>query len=236
MKNVRKLGKVIFYAVTLIVFGAGTVFTFMHRYNPDVPMLSKDNILAIAGALFLTVGELALVYAHAMTDSKELWRRIAAYTLALAQIVTIVYAAGTEAMAYMNESFSKNQASLVTKSTNEMTATLKGNKAKERVIGKSQETLEEVVKTAKNPEFTPFLVNFFVGLFTIVTLGLIQPREPWKRRKGNQMTPDLKAKAETKLGFALPEGAKAFDDGKGSSVILKKGREYLGSIPRKDIE
>jgi hypothetical protein len=49
------------------------------------------------------------------------------------------------------------------------------------------------------------------------------------------MTPEIKAQAERQIGYSLPQGATAYDDGKGSSVAVKKGRDYITTVSKKKI-
>ncbi len=232
--KIRKLGNVIFFAATLVVFLAGTVFTAMHRWNTNEAAISKANILAIAAGCFLTVGEIAFIFVHGLLDARELWRRATAYVLSLMLVATITYAACTEANAFMTEgNISFKQDAITKLSTDQQkAATTKGEKS--AAIYSSQRTLKKVLDESVKPDFFPFALNFFIGLFTIVTGTLIQPREPW-RRSGNIMTPRIQKAAQQKIGF-LPDGAKAYYDGKGSSIVVKSGREYLTTISKKDIE
>jgi hypothetical protein len=218
--KIRKLGNIVFFVVTLLVFAAGTIFTLAHRYNPNASIFSRDNILAIAAASFLTVAELAFIFLHGLLDSRQLWRRIASYVLSLGLIATITYATYTEASAYMQEGSAAAKANIINESN----------------ITRSQRTreLRSVLRDMKTTEFAPFAINFLYGLFCIVTGTLIQPREPWTRRRGNQMSPQVRAAAQSKIGF-VPETAKAYDDGKGYTMVIKNGREYLGTISKKDI-
>lgn len=234
--KIRKLGSIIFFATTLVVFFAGTAFTFLNRYNPEESFTSRGNILAIAGSFFLTVAELAFIFLHGLLDARELWRRIASYTLCLGLIGTITYATYTEAKAYMEERNTHQKTNAIATLSKEQQSKAKTKRERTLAIKESQNTLNETLKGIQATDFTPFAVNFLYGLFCIVTGTLIQPREPWKRRKGAvPLSTEAKAKIEGKIGF-LPDTAKAYDDGKGGSVIIKDGRNYLGSISRKEIE
>lgn len=232
--KIRKMSNVVFFAVTLIVFLAGTVFTAMHRWNSDTAVFSKWNILAIAAGAFLTVGEISFIFIHSLLDSRELWRRIAAYVLSLMLISTISYAACTEAYAFMQEgNVSTKQKAISALSTDQQkAATTKSEKS--AAIYSSQKNLKEILDATVQPDFTPFAVNFFMGLFCIVTGTLIQPREPWRKR-GNVMNDKIRGEATKKLGF-LPDGATAYYDGKASSITVKHGRQYLTTLSKKDIE
>lgn len=232
--KIRKLGNVVFFIATLVIFLAGTVFTALHRWNTNAPIFSKDNVLALAAGCFLTVGEIAFVYVHALLDDRELWRRMAAYVLALLLISTITYAACTEANAFMVEGNIATKQDAITKLSvdQQKAATTRGEKS--AAIYASQKTLKQVLDESVKPDFFPFALNFFVGLFCLVTGTMIQPREQWRRR-GNIMTPAIQKAAEKKVGF-LKDGAKAYYDGKGSSIIIKNGREYVTTISKKDVE
>lgn len=232
--KIRKLGNVVFFAATLVVFLAGTVFTAMHRWNTKEPAISKANILAIAAGCFLTVGEIAFIYVHGLLDSRELWRRIAAYVLSLLLVGTITYAACTEASAFMVEGNISTKQDAISKLSTDQQKAATTKREKSAAIYASQKTLKEVLDESATPDFFPFALNFAVGLFCLVTGTLIQPREPWRRR-GNIMTPAIAKAAEKKIGF-LQDGTKAYYDGKGSSIIIKNGREYVTTISKKDVE
>jgi hypothetical protein len=232
--KIRKLGNIIFFAATLVVFLAGTVFTAMHRWSTTEPAISKANILAIAAGCFLTVGEIAFIFVHGLLDARELWRRVAAYVLSLMLVSTITYAACTEANAFMIEGNIATKQEAITKlSTDQQQAATTRREKSTAIIG-AQKTLKQVLDESVKPDFFPFALNFFIGLFTIVTGTLIQPREAW-RRSGNIMTPKIQQAATQKIGF-LPEGVKAYYDGKGSSIVIKNGREYITTISKKDVE
>jgi hypothetical protein len=231
--KIRKLGNIIFFAVTLIVFGAGTIFTCIHRWDTKADVISRVNILAIAGACFLTVGELAFIFIHALLDARELWRRIAAYVLALALAGTITYATYTEAMSFMNEGNVATKSQILSDFSTKQQSSATTRSEKATAIYAGQKAIQQTLKDFTAPSFAPFAINFFFGLFVILTATLIQPREPWKRKQrnsGNVMTPEIKAKAEHKLGFAIPDSATAYQDGKGSSVMVKDGRDYLTTV------
>jgi hypothetical protein len=232
--KIRKLSNVVFFAVTLIVFVAGTVFTALHRWNTESAVFSKANILAIAAGAFLTVGEIAFIFIHSLLDARELWRRIAAYVLALALISTITYAACTEAYAFMQEGniATKQEAIGDLSERQQKAATTRAEKT--AAVRSSQQTLKQILDETKSADFTPFAVNFFVGLFCIITGTLIQPREPWRRR-GNVMNPKVARATQQKIGF-LPDGAKAYYDGKNSSITVKQGRNYVTTLSKKDVE
>jgi hypothetical protein len=232
--KIRKLGNVIFFVATLVVFLAGTVFTAMHRWNTNEPVISKANVLAIAAGCFLTVGELAFIFIHGLLDSKELWRRMAAYVLSLMIVGTITYAACSEANAFMVEGNISTKQDAITKLSKEQQSAATTRSEKSAAIYGAQKTLKQVLDESVKPDFFSFALNFFVGLFCIVTGTFIQPREPW-RRSGNIMTPKIQEAAKKKVGF-LPDGTKAYYDGKGSSIVLKNGREYLTTISKKDVE
>jgi len=233
--SIRKIGGIVFYAVTIIVFLAGTVFTAMHRYQSDKPMISKENILAIAAGAFLTVGEIAFVFLHSLLDSRDLWRRMVAYTLSLMLIGTITYATYTEASAFMTEGnvAMKSHAIGDLSTTQQKNATTRSEKT--AAVYASQKNLKQMLDETAMPNFQPFAINFLVGLFCIITATLIQPREGWKRRQGNVMTPEIRAQAEHQLGRTIPHGATAYEDGKRSSVIVKHGRDYLTTVSKKKI-
>lgn len=232
--KIRKLGNVIFFAVTLIVFGAGTIFTCIHRWDVNASVFSKPNILAIAGACFLTVGELAFIFIHALLDSRELWRRCAAYVLSLGLAGTITYAACSEAMAFMEEGNLSTKTAIVKDFNSEQQKNARSRKAQVAAIASGQQVMQEVLKDFKTASFIPFAVNFFFGLFVLLTGTLIQPREAWRRR-GNVMNDRIRAQAEMQLGATLPQGATAYDDGKGSTVAVKKGRQYLTTVSKRKI-
>jgi hypothetical protein len=232
--KIRKLGNVIFFAATLVVFLAGTVFTAMHRWNTEEAAISKANILAIAAGCFLTVGEIAFVFVHGLLDARELWRRVAAYVLSLLLVATITYAACTEANAFMVEGNIATKQEAITKLSNDQKQAATTRFEKSAAIYGAQKTLKQVLDESVKPDFFPFALNFFIGLFTIVTGTLIQPREPW-RRAGNVMTPRIQKAVEKKIGF-LPENAKAYYDGKSSSIKVQDGRTYLTTVSKKDIE
>ena len=232
--KIRKLGNVIFFAVTLIVFGAGTIFTCIHRWDVNGSFLSKANILAIAGACFLTVGELAFIFIHALLDSRELWRRCAAYVLSLGLAGTITYAACSEAMAFMEEGNLSTKTTIVKDFSKEQQQNAKSRRAQVAAIASGQQVMTEVLKDFKTMSFVPFAVNFFFGLFVLLTGTLIQPREAWRRR-GNVMSDRVRAQAEHQLGQSLPDGAVAYDDGKGSTIKVQKGRQYLTSVSKRKI-
>ena len=232
--KIRKLGNVIFFAVTLIVFGAGTIFTCIHRWDINGSVLSKANILAIAGACFLTVGELAFIFIHALLDSRELWRRCAAYVLAVGLAGTITYAAYTEAMAFMEEGNLSTKTAIVKDFNKDQQQNARSRKAQVAAIASGQQVMTEVLKDIQTPSFTPFAVNFFYGLFVLLTGTLIQPRETWRRR-GNVMNDRVRAQAELQLGQSLPQGAVAYDDGKGSTIKVQNGRQYLTSVSKRKI-
>lgn len=230
--HVRKLNTVVFFVVTLIVFLCGTTFTILSRYDFEKSITYKGNLLAICAGTFLTVGECALIALHRLLDAKELWRRIAAYTLSLLMISTISFATYTEAKAYMSDRSVGSKKEILAETTQKNAELAKTAKERRQAI-KSNETLtDKIISEIKAEDFTPFAVNFICGLFCILTASLIQPRQPWTRKRGNQMTPELKAKAEKKIGFVLPDGATAYEDGKGSSLIVKNGRTYLGTVPK----
>src|SRR5262249_32662972 len=98
-----------------------------------------------------------------------------------------------------------------------------------------QKTLKAVLDETQMPEFFPFALNFFCGLFCILTAKMIQPRESWKRKRGNIMNDNIRAQAERQLGRELPEGATAYDDGKGSSYVVKNGRDYVTTVSKRKI-
>lgn len=232
--KIRKLGNVIFFAVTLIVFGAGTIFTCIHRWNVNASVFSKPNILAIAGACFLTVGELAFIFIHALLDSRELWRRCAAYVLSLGLAGTITYAACSEAMAFMEDGNLSTKTAIVKDFNKEQQQNARSRKAQVAAIASGQQVMSEVLKDFKTVSFIPFAINFFFGLFVLLTGTLIQPREVWRRR-GNVMSDRVRAQAEMQLGQPLPQGAVAYDDGKGSTIAVKKGRQYLTTVSKRKI-
>src|SRR5215510_2880289 len=233
--KIRKLGNIIFFAVTLIVFGAGTVFTCIHRWNTDAPVISRINILAIAGACFLTVAELSFIFIHALLDARELWRRIAAFVLALGLAGTITYATYTEAVAFMNEGNISAKSKIISDfSTNQQNAA-HSKTAQIVAINGNQKELQKLLKDFSATDFAPFAANFFFGLFCLLTGTLIQPREAWKRKRGNVMTPEIKAQAERQIGYSLPQGATAYDDGKGSSVTVKNGRDYVTTVSKRKV-
>jgi hypothetical protein len=233
--KIRKLGNVIFFAITLIVFGAGTVFTAIHRADFNGSIASRQNILAVASACFLTVGELAFVFIHALLDSRDLWRRIAAYTLSLALVSTITYATYTEAMAFLDEGNVTSKAKIIDDFSAKQQQNAKSKRAESVAIITSQKTLQRTLEDFSAPSFVPFALNFFVGLFVLLTGTLIQPREAWKRKRGNVMNEDIRAVAENQLGRPLPQGATAYDDGKASSVKVQKGRDYLTTVSKRRI-
>ena len=232
--KIRKLGNIIFFAVTLIVFGAGTIFTCIHRWDVNASVFSKPNILAIAGACFLTVGELAFIFIHALLDSRELWRRCAAYVLSLGLAGTITYAACSEAMAFMEEGNLSTKTTIVKDFNDSQQKNAKSRKAQVAAITSGQKVITEVLKDFKTSSFIPFAVNFFFGLFVLLTGTLIQPREAWRRR-GNVMNERIRAQAENQIGAPLPQGAVAYDDGKGSTVKVQKGRQYLTTVSKRKI-
>lgn len=232
--KIRKLGNVIFFAVTLIVFGAGTIFTCIHRWDVNASVFSKPNILAIAGACFLTVGELAFIFIHALLDSRELWRRCAAYVLSLGLAGTITYAACSEAMAFMEEGNLSAKSAVVKDFNQSQQKNARGRTAQVAAIASGQQVMQDVLKDFKTVSFVPFAVNFFFGLFTLLTGTLIQPREVWRRR-GNVMSDRVRAQAEMQIGQPLPQGATAYDDGKGSTIAVKKGRQYLTTVSKRKI-
>lgn len=232
--KIRRLGNVIFFAATLVVFLAGTVFTAMHRWNTNEPAISKANVLAIAAGCFLTVGEIAFIFVHGLLDSRDLWRRLAAYVLALMLVSTITYAACTEANAFMIEGNVSTKQEAITKLSTDQQKAATTKTEKSAAIYSSQRTLKKVLDESIKPDFFPFAMNFFVGLFCIVTGTMIQPREPWRRR-GNVMTPQVQKAAEAKIGF-LPDGAKAYYDGKSSSIKIQSGRNYLTTVSKKDVD
>jgi hypothetical protein len=233
--KIRKLGNIIFFAITLIVFGAGTVFTCIHRWDVNANIFSRANILAIAGAMFLTVGELAFIFIHALLNSRDLWRRCAAYVLSLGLAGTITYAACSEAMAFMSEGNISTKAHIISDFGKEQQTAARSKRAETMAVIQSQKTLQETLKDFSAPSFAPFAVNFFFGLFVLLTGTLIQPGEAWKRKRGNVMNEDIRAVAENQLGRPLPHGATAYDDGKASSVKVQKGRDYLTTVSKRKI-
>jgi uncharacterized membrane protein YdcZ (DUF606 family) len=233
--KIRKLGNVIFFAVTLIVFAAGTIFTCVHRWDVNVSPISRENILAIAAACFLTVGELAFIFIHALLDSRDLWRRAVAYVLSLGLVGTITYASCTEAMSFMEEGNASFKTKLLSDFNKEQQVNAKSKRAQIAAIAAGQASLNETLKGFAKPDFTPFAVNFFVGLFVLLTGTLIQPREAWKRKTGNVMNDRVRAQAELQLGQPLPIGATAYDDGKGSGIKVQKGRQYLTNVSKRKI-
>jgi hypothetical protein len=233
--KIRKLGNVIFFAVTLIVFAAGTMFTCVHRWDVNSSPISRENILAIAAACFLTVGELAFIFIHALLDSRDLWRRAVAYVLSLGLAGTITYAACTEAMSFMNEGNLSFKTKLASEFNEKQQANARSSKAQVAAIVAGQTTLNETLKDFGKVDFTPFAVNFFAGLFVLLTGTLIQPREPWRRKTGNVMNDRVRAQAETQLGYPLPQGATAYDDGKGTGIKVQKGRQYLTNVSKRKI-
>ncbi len=233
--KIRKLGNVIFFAVTLIVFAAGTIFTCVHRWDVNSSLISRANILAIAAACFLTVGELAFIFVHALLDSRDLWRRAVAYVLSLGLAGTITYAACTEAMSFMNEGNLSFKTKIASEFNKEQQANAKSKKAQVAAIVAGQTTLNETLKDFGKPDFTPFAINFFVGLFVLLTGTLIQPREAWKRKTGNVMNERVRAQAEMQLGAPLPQGATAYDDGKGTGIKVQKGRQYLTNVSKRKV-
>ena len=233
--KIRKLGKIVFFAITLIVFGAGTVFTAIHRADFNGSIASRQNILAVASACFLTVGELAFVFIHALLDSRDLWRRIAAYTMSLLIISTITYATYTEAISFMSEGNITAKSKIISDFGKEQQQNARSKRAETAVIFASQKTLQDTLKDFSAPSFAPFALNFFVGLFVLLTGTLIQPREAWKRKRGNVMNDNVRAEAEKKLGYSLPQGATAYDDGKSTSLKVQKGRDYLTTVSKRKI-
>ena len=233
--KIRKLGNIVFFAITLIVFGAGTIFTAIHRADFNGSIASRQNILAVASACFLTVGELAFVFIHALLDSRELWRRMAAYTLSLLLVSTITYATYTEAIAFLSEGNMTAKAKIIDDFGTKQQQNARSKRAESTAIIVSQKTLQDTLKDFSAPSFGPFALNFFVGLFVLLTGTLIQPREAWKRKRGNVMSDDVRVAAEKQIGFALPQGATAYDDGKGSSIVIKNGREYIATVSKRKI-
>jgi hypothetical protein len=233
--KIRKLGNIIFFAITLIVFGAGTVFTCIHRWDVNANVFSRPNILAIAGAMFLTVGELAFIFIHALLNSRDLWRRLAAYVLSLGLAGTITYAACSEAMAFMAEGNISTKAHIISDFGKEQQTAARSKRAEAMVVIQSQKTLQETLKDFSAPSFAPFAINFFFGLFVLLTGTLIQPGETWKRKRGNVMNEDIRLVAENQLGRPLPQGATAYDDGKASSVKVQRGRDYLTTVSKRKI-
>lgn len=233
--KIRKLGNIIFFVVTLIVFGAGTIFTAIHRADFTGSIASRANILAIASACFLTVGELAFVFIHALLDSRDLWRRMASYTLSLLLVSTITYATYTEAMAFLDEGNMSSKAKIIDDFSTKQQQNAKSKRAESVVIITSQKTLQRTLEDFSAPSFGPFALNFFVGLFVLLTGTLIQPREAWKRKRGNVMNENIRVEAERKLGYSLPIGATAYDDGKSSSLKIQKGRDYLTTVSKRKI-
>jgi amino acid transporter len=226
----RRLGSIIFYLTTGIVFAAGTIFTFLHGYDQEADITSKTNLIAIAKAAFLTVGELALVYLHSLIDSKEFWRRITAFVLSIFLAITITFAASSEAKIFVEENSLKTKAAIITQASKEEKATAQSRQERTAIALSSNRTLQEILKESKAQNFTPFAINFFFGLLCILTGALIQPREPWKRKSGNQLTPELRERARQKMGFDLPDTAKAYHNGRGDSYLIKNGREYITSV------
>lgn len=233
--KIRKLGNIVFFAITLIVFGAGTVFTTIHRADFNGSIASRQNILAVASACFLTVGELAFVFIHALLDARDLWRRIAAYTMSLLIISTITYATYTEAISFMSEGNITTKAKIIGDFGKEQQQNARSKRAETAAVFASQKTLQDTLKDFSAPSFAPFALNFFVGLFVLLTGTLIQPREAWKRKRGNVMNEQIRSEAERKIGFALPDGATAYDDGKSSSLKIQKGRDYITTVSKKKI-
>lgn len=233
--KIRKLGNVIFFAVTLIVFAAGTIFTCVHRWNVNASILSRANILAIAGACFLTVGELAFIFIHALLDSRDLWRRIAAYVLALGLAISITVAAGSEAFAFIEEGNISTKGKIISEFSKEQQTNAKSKRAEMTAIIQGRKALDNALEDFAAPNFTPLAINFFIGLFVLLTGTLIQPREAWKRKRGNVMNENIRAVAESQTGYPLPQGATAYDDGKGSSVKVQKGRDYVTTVSKKKI-
>lgn len=233
--KIRKLGNVIFFAITLILFAAGTIFTCVHRWNVNASVFSRENILAIAGACFLTVGELSFIFVHAILDSRDLWRRAVAYVLALGLCSTITYAACTEALAFVGEGNISFKAKTISDFNSTQQKNAKSKRAEVAAIVEGQQTLKQTLADVSAPNFTPFAINFWLGLFCIITGTMIQPREPWRRKRGNVMNDNIRVQAERQLGYSLPEGASAYDDGKGSSVTVKKGRDYLTTVSKRKI-
>lgn len=232
--KIRKLGNIIFFAVTLIVFGAGTVFTCVHRWNTEADVISRANLLAMFGALFLTVAELAFIFIHAMLDARDEWRRYFAYALSLLLVATISYATASEAMAFMNEGNLSTKTAIVKDFNKEQQSNAKSKKAQVAAIVAGQSTMNEVLKDFKSQSFAPFAVNFIAGLFVLLTGTLIQPREAWRRR-GNVMNERIRVQAESQIGSPLPQGATAYDDGKGSTLKVQKGRQYLTTVSKRKI-
>jgi len=233
--KIRKLSNVIFFAVTLIVFAAGTIFTCVHRWDINSSPISRANILALAAACFLTVGELAFVFVHALLECRDPWKRGTAYVLSLVLAGTITYAACTEAMSFMNEGNLSFKTKLASDFNKEQQANARSKKAQVAAIVAGQTTLNETLKDFGKPDFTPFAVNFFVGLFVLLTGTLIQPREAWKRKTGNVMNERVRAQAEMQLGAPLPQGATAYDDGKGSGIKVQNGRQYLTNVSKRKV-
>ena len=233
--KVRKLGNIVFFAITLIVFGAGTVFTAIHRADFNGSIASRQNILAVASACFLTVGELAFIFIHALLDSRDAWRRIAAYTLSLLLVSTITYATYTEAIAFMSEGNVSAKTKIISDFGKEQQQNARSKRAESVAIVTSQQTLRRTLDDFSAPSFAPFAINFFVGLFVLLTGTLIQPREAWKRKRGNVMNDNIRVEAERKLGYTLPQGATAYDDGKGSTLKVQKGRDYLTTVSKRKI-
>ena|SRR5215475_1073537 len=233
--KIRKLSNIIFFAVTLVVFSAGTIFTFVHRYNPKAEIISRDNILALAAGCFLTVGELAFIFLHGLLDARDLWRRVVAYVLSLLLICTISYATYTEAKSFMEEGNLRVKTDAISKLSQDQQEKAQTSGERRYAMKTGQNTLDKTLQGMKTESFAPFAINFVMGLFAIITGTLIQPREPWRRKQGNQMTTQVRARAQQKIGY-VPEGARAYDNGRGDALLIKHGREYLGTIPKEKME
>lgn len=233
--SIRKLSTIVFISVSIIVFLAGTAFTAMHRWNVESSIASKENILAIAAGCFLTVAELAFFFIHSLLESRDLWRKAIAFIMSIALISTITYAACTEAEAFMNEGNLASKAKVISDFSKEQQSAAATKREKALAIRGNQETLKETMKEFTSPSFTPFAVNFFMGLLAIIIGTTILPYDFRKRKTGNIMNPEIKAQAEKQLGFELPSGATAYDDGKGSSVTVRNGRQYLTTVSKKKI-
>jgi hypothetical protein len=136
----------------------------------------------------------------------------------------------------MQEGNIKTKTTAIADLSKEQQSNATTRREKSMAITASQQTLKKVLDESIANDFSPFAVNFFCGLFCIITGTLILPREPWKRRKiGNVMNDNIRAQAEQQIGRPLPQGATAFDDGKGSSVVVKNGREYITTVSKRKI-
>ena len=240
--KIRNKGKIVLYVVDGLLFCAGTILTLMHRWPMDKPDEYAPYVMAIAAAAALTIGEAVFIFVIGLIfDGRTKFRRGAGYTLGLALIVTTALAIYQEGKAVTADFVTGRNARTMTQATNSGMDYLYNDKgtinsrAATDVIKNNQKQIGEMMNKQGMPDSTFIYINLACALFCGITGALISPNEQIPRKKGNQMSPEIRATASRKLGFNPPATVTAYEDGHGRGWNLKQGRHYIGYVSKDDV-